>query len=131
MTLAVDDMTGTPQQIENDCVGGPEVDDTAAAIDATGIDSTSDETLVGRSKGQTIMTFGFNAAPNHSHAVFSQGKGIARTLTIHYKDATAAIVATYGGEFLHLGYRVNRAANGAITCPVTMVNAPASTGAWS
>jgi hypothetical protein len=122
---------GAQVQIENDIVGGPDIDDSAAAIDVTGIDSTSDETAVGRSKGSNAITGGFNASASHFHTTFSAGKGIARTCTILFKDASAATVATYNNTYLHLGYRVTRAANGQITCPVSLVTAPAAVGAWT
>ena len=123
--IMVDDIDGDPQDISCD-VANWTLNATAPEIDVSGICSVWSEALPGRMGSTVTLNCHYDSATVMS--IFGQGIGVARTLSI---QPTTDNTITWGGEFVHFGYQVADAANGALTIPITMRAAPGSQPAWT
>ena len=128
MTASIDDGAGDPQTITDDItnltIGVPR-----GIQEVTGIGSSGIERLLLLADLSLGLNGVFNPAANKSHAVFktvpSQGPAMTRAVSIVISSQTLT-AETLAGD-----YALTRAADGAFTWAVTMVNADGNIPAWS
>lgn len=102
MTVNLDDSGGTPRDITND-VQSITLNTPRGVIDASGLDKTGYERLLGRSDVTGSLNGYFDAGSNLAHAVLktvpTQAGTVTRTLAIGFSTGTATaevVVSDYG-----------------------------------
>ena len=127
MTASIDDGSGSAQVITEDItnltIGIPR-----GVLDVTPIDKAGYERILGLADLSLGLNGVFNPAADKSHAVFktvpSQAPEQTRAVSIAISSQTLT------AETLTGDYALTRAADGAFTWAVTMVNADGSIPAW-
>ena len=128
MTASIDDGSGAAQVITDDItnltIGVPR-----GIQEVTGIGSSGIERLLLLADLSVGLNGVFNPAADKSHAVFktvpSQAAAQLRAISIAISSQTLTAETTTGD------YALTRAADGAFTWAVTMVNADGNIPAWS
>ncbi len=76
--IAVDDSGGNPRDISSN-VSSLSIGNSQNLLEATGVDKSGVERLVGLSDGTVTLGGTFDAASNKEHAVLAEGRGATRT----------------------------------------------------
>ena len=127
MTASIDDGTGAAQVITND-ITNLNINLPRASYDTTGIDKSAPERLLGLADLSLALNGVFNDAANLSHAVFKTVPSQAAEQTRAVSIAISG--QTFTAETTPQNYDLSRAADGAFTWAVTLVNADGNIPAW-
>lgn len=127
-TVSVDDSGGTPRAISNDITDFT-INIPQALLDATGVDKSAQERLIGLGDGTVTLNGVTNFASNQSHDVFKVRTG-TRTVTITlYEDGSGDPRLIM--EMLVASYDITRGADGASTWSATLNLQSGTTPTWS
>ncbi len=128
MTAAIDDGSGASQVITDD-ITNLTISIPRASYDVTGLGKSGIERLLGLADLSLGLNGVFNDAANLSHAVFktvpSQGAAQLRAISI------AISAQTLTAETMPDDYALTRAADGAFTWTVNLLNADGLIPVWS
>lgn len=125
-TCSVDDASGTPQAIVNDCTN-VQFATPRATQDTTGLDKSAMERLLLLADFSVTLNGVFNDAANKSHDVFKtiSSTSVARTLTLAVSGQTLA------NEVLLTDYPLTRADSGEFTWSVPGTLCDGTVPTWS
>ena len=128
MTATIDDGSGSPQIITND-ITNLTISMPRANQDVTGIDKSGVERILLLADFSLGLSGVFNPAANQSHAVFqtvpSQAEAQLRAVSIAISGQTLT------AETMPDNYTLSRAAGGAFTWQVNLLNADGAIPVWS
>lgn len=125
-TCDVDDASGTPQALVNDCTN-VQFATPRATQDITGMDKSAMERLLLLADFSVTLNGVFNDAANKAHSVFKtiSSTSVARTLTLAVSGQTLA------NEVLLTDYPLTRADSGEFTWAVPGVLCDGTVPTWS
>lgn len=125
-TCSVDDASGTPNDVRNDCTN-LEFATPRAVQEVTGIDKSAIERLLLLADMSLTLNGVFNDAAGKSHATFKTvpSTSVARTTTLTVSGQTLA------GELLFTDYPLTRSDSGELTWQVPGVLADGTVPVWS
>jgi hypothetical protein len=115
--VSVDDSGTTLRDISNDVLS-VDISTPRAMIDATGVDKSAMERLVGLADAQVTINGQFNDAADQSHDVFRtvSSSDVARTVELDYVTTGTSVLSM---EMLFSDYAVARSADGNLTWTAT------------
>ncbi|WP_405676798.1 hypothetical protein OG292_19345 [Streptomyces sp. NBC_01511] len=122
----MDDATGTPQDIRNDCTN-LQFATPRAVQDVTGIDKSAMERLLLLADFSITLNGVFNDAANKSHAVFKTvpSTSVARTVSLAVSGQTLT------NECVFTDYPLSRSDSGELTWAVPGVLSDGTVPVWS
>ena len=128
MTIAVDDLSGSPQTISND-ITNLSIAMPSGVQDVTGVNSSGMERLMLLGDLSVTMNGVFNDAANMSHVVFKThvifASQVGRTTTITHSGQVLA------DELIYPNYDLTRAQDGSLVWTVTGQLSDGGLPAWS
>jgi hypothetical protein len=124
-TFAVDDATGTPQDLKNDFLS-VDVSTPRATFDVTGLDKYAMERLLGLADATVGGEMAFNPAADMGHAVFRtmSSTSVPRTVSLAHSSQTLAM------EMLPTTYDLSRGSDGKLTSKVELLLQDGTAPTW-
>jgi hypothetical protein len=124
-TFAVDDATGTPQDLKNDFLS-VDVSTPRATFDVTGLDKYAVERLLGLADATVSGEMAFNPTADMGHAVFRtmSSTSVPRTVSLAHSSQTLPM------EMLITTYDLSRGSDGKLTSKVELVLQDGTAPTW-
>tara|TARA_R100000808_G_scaffold3776_4_gene12982 strand:+ start:3275 stop:3691 length:417 start_codon:yes stop_codon:yes gene_type:complete len=126
--IAVDDSGGSARDISND-VSTIEVAIPQNLLEATGIDKSAMERIIGLGDGTVTLNGTFNPAANMSHAVFKTRSGVR---TVDYRvGGNTSSNPKLSMEMLISSYNLSRGTDGSMTWTAELALQSGTLPTWS
>jgi hypothetical protein len=124
-TFAVDDATGTPQDLKDDFLS-LDVSTPRSPIDVTGLGKYAMERLLGLADATVGGGLAYNPAADMGHAVFRtmSSTSVPRTVSLEHSSQTLAM------EMLITTYDLSRGSDGKLTSKVELVLQDGTAPTW-
>jgi|TARA_R110000824_G_scaffold390897_1_gene588360 hypothetical protein len=127
-TISIDDSGGTARAISND-ITDFSINNSQNLLDATGIDKSAMEKIIGLGDATVQISGVFNAASNMSHDVFKTKSGVRTVQITLYESGSTDPRLTM--EMLIGNYDLSRGTDGSLNWTSTLSLSNGTVPAWS